>query len=527
MIQLNLDKSKINDKDYILSAINTLFIEKIIEGQTEKYKKCFDYYMGLEPVTTFKEDYDYECKVVNLTKPIVDTATETFIGELPDIITTGKKQEKDKISVLNQKLYNRQFGNHVFETMHYSSKCGTGFLALYNLEGDTFPRFKELSPKFADVVYDCTLAKEPLFAFYIVESNNASEGQPSQSKYIIYAYTDKKIFAFESPLTYLPQATVPTADKQMFIIPYFAWKGIKDGEEYGISEVEHGFGGIPIVEFPNNADYKGDAECVFDLIKLYNEVINNRCKNLYDVVNYILMIKNVRLGDDQETQKVIDMLKKHHVLPVEGDNVDAKFLSNPLNQDQMQTLANNIQDLIRYISRVPDLSSVDFSQNASDPIIKIKTKPLLDLCKEKEKKCTEPYLSVLRMVLNWCSKYSPDFTDFDFDLDIASLVYTHALPSNDNDMITMITNLANSGMANPEVLLQNLTFIPNVHDYIKGMDKWNEKVDIRKKANQNNNSSGLNATNLERQNANPLTKEQMDNKKNFDMGNANTLSDNK
>ena len=98
MIQLNLEKSKINDKDYILNAINTLFIEKIIEGQTLKYKKCFDYYMGLEPATTFKEDYDYQCKVVNLTKPIVDTATETFIGELPDIITTGKKQEKGHLS---------------------------------------------------------------------------------------------------------------------------------------------------------------------------------------------------------------------------------------------------------------------------------------------------------------------------------------------------------------------------------------------------------------------------------------------
>lgn len=521
MIQLDLDKSKINNAEYILDAVNTLFIEKIIEGQTQRYQKCFDYYMGLEPKVTFEETNGYECQVINLTKPIVDIATETFIGDLPDIVTSGKKSEKDKINVLNQKLYNRQFGNHIYETLHYTSKCGTGFIALYNLIGDKFPRFKEINPRFGDVVYDCSLAQEPLFAYYIVESNNASA--PSQSKYIIYVYTDRKIFAFESPMTYLPQATVPQADKNIFVIPYFAWK-TADGKD--VNEVEHGFGDIPIVEFPNNADYKGDAECVFDLIKMYNEVANNRCKNLHDVVNYILFIKNVRLGDDEETKKVVDLLKKHHILPAEGDNVDAKFLTNPLNQDQMETLAKSILDLIRLISRVPDLSSVDFSQNASDPIIKIKTKPLLDLCKEKEKKCTEPYMRVLRMVLTWCKANANDFADFDIDLENVSLEYTHALPSNDGDMANMIAVLANSGMANPENNLQQLSFIKNVHNYIKGMNKWNESVDKRKAA-RNNNNDGTNETNLERQNATPQSRKQQDNMKNYVEGKSDDLSDNK
>jgi SPP1 family phage portal protein len=520
MIQLDLDKSRLDDEQYVLQAVNTLFVRKVIEGQTQRYKTCFDFYMGIEPQTSFKEDYDYRCRVINLTKPIVDTATETFIGELPDIVSSGKKAEKDKISVFNQKLYNRQFSNHIYETLHYSSKCGTGFLALYNLQGDTFPRFREINPKFAEVVYDCSLEQKPLFAFYIVEKNDGDT--ITGSKYIIYVYTDKKIFAFESPLTYVPQSTVPNADKQVFVIPYFAWKKT-NGEE--VSSVEHGFGDIPIVEFPNNADYIGDAECVFDLISLYNEVTNNRCKNLYDVVNYILMIKNVRLGDDEETQKVVEMLKRHHILPVEGENVDAKFLTNPINQDQMQTLANSIKDTIHYICRVPDLSSVDFSQNASDPIIKIKTKPLLDLCKDKEKKCTGAYLRVIKMIMNWCKNNSSDFEEFNFDTDIITLKYTHTLPSNDNDMITMITNLQNSSMANPEVLLQELSFIPNVHEYIKGMKKWNESVDLRKKDLQNNNESGVNETNIERQNSTPLTTGQMRNKQNFNEGNADTQSE--
>ena len=90
----------------------------------------------------------------------------------------------------------------------------------------------------------------------------------------------------------------------------------------------------------------------------------------------------------------------------------------------------------------------------------------------------------------------------------------------------MITNLSNSGMANPEVLLQQLSFVPSVHDYIKGMIKWNEEVDKRKENNKNNNIKA-NETNLQRQNEKPLTKDNMDNKQNFDRGNANTISENK
>lgn len=519
MIQLELDKSRLNDKEYILSVVNTILLNRIIEGNNEKLRKCFDYYEGKEPLTIFKENYDYQSKVINLTKPIVDIATQTFIGELPDITTSGKKGEKDKISVFTQKLYNREFANHIYETCHYSSKCGTGYIALYSKLGDTFPRFREINPKFAESVYDCSLEKEHLLSYYIAEENGANGGL-SETRYVLYVYTKQKIFAFKSTETIARQTTIADADKSGFFAHYLCWT--INGE--GVSEVNHYFGDIPIVEFPNNADYIGDAECVFDLIALYNEVQNNRCKNVYDIVNYILMLKNVRLGDEEETNKAITLLKQHHILPTEGDNVDAKFLTNPLNQDQMQTLANNIKDLIHLISRVPDLSSVDFSQNASDPIIKIKTKPLLDLCSDKEKKCNEPYRRVLKMVLNWCSIYSKDYDTFNFDLDNSRLVYTHSLPSNDNDMITMIATLTNSGMANPEVLLQQLSFVPSVHDYIKGMNKWNEQVDKRKNLKENNNI-GLNETNLERQNKEPMTKDQMDNKANFDKGNAEKLSD--
>lgn len=520
MIQLDISEEKLNDVDFVQQVINKIIITRMIEGVSNKLEKCFNFYEGKAPLIEFKDSNGYQSKVINITKHIVDMATETFIGEMPDIVLKGNKKEKDKVSVLKQKLYNADFPNTFFECCKYSSKSGSGYFALFNEVGDTFPSFRELSPKYAECVYDCTLAMKHIMSYYIVEANDGESPNIGLAKYIIYVYTKERIYAFESPMTYVPQSTKPYATKDMIIKPYFAWKKGEVITNY----VEHNFGDIPLIEVPNNAEYKGDAECVFDLIELYNGVQNNRCKNLYDVVNYILMIKNVRLGDKKEREVVVQMLKENRILPVEGDNVDAKFLTNPLDQVALQKLADDIYAAIQRISRVPDLSGIDFSQNASDPIIKIKTKPLLDLCKEKEKKCTKPLIRILKMIMNWCGMYSKDFGTFNFDIDKATLKYSHTLPSNDTDMVNAISSLQNSKMANPEILLQNLSFVEDVHEYIKGMDKWNDEVDKRKENLQNKNN-GVNETNIQRhEETNPTGKDKQDNKQNFTKGNGGVMN---
>ena len=69
--------------------------------------------------------------------------------------------------------------------------------------------------------------------------------------------------------------------------------------------------------------------------------------------------------------------------------------------------------------------------------------------------------------------------------------------------------------------------IPNVDEYLKGMEKYNEYVDKRKEKQNTKNSNGVNDTNLQRQNANPQGKEQEDNMVNATKGQAQNISDNK
>ena len=246
------------------------------------------------------------------------------------------------------------------------------------------------------------------------------------------------MFAF-----YTTKASIPT--KMAFNV-YPLQLFLIDGVERSFSAY-HGFDDIPIIEFRNNKECLSDCKGVLGLIALYSELQNNRFQNVDDIINYLLVIKNVRLGDDDETEQAMNLIKNNRVLPIEGENSDAKFLSNPLNQKDIQALADNYKNLIHYISHIPDFTSVEFTQNASDPILKAKTKPLLDLCVEKEKWFNKGYMKVLDLILKFVEKNSKElYAKINFDLNNVDLVYTHTLPSNDTDMVHNIVNLANAGV---------------------------------------------------------------------------------
>ena len=530
MINLNIELKDLENEDSLLAIVNNLLWIKMnsVDGNFNKMKDNHDYYKGLAPIINISRDNGkFKPKIFNLAKPITDIATKTFIGDGFDINTSGNKKEKDKVISFQQKLTNRQFDKEIYGVGKNASIYGSGFLSLYNKIGDTFPRFRMLNPQFADVVYDCTLAKEPILAFNVVE-NITTIGYVPTENYIIYVYTKEKMFAFETNNRTPAQAKTPTDAKNLIKPLWCFTRKNNEGKEEKAYGIYHGYSDIPIVEFPNNEDLSGDFECVKQLISAYNDLQNNRFVNVDDVVNFVLLLKNVSVGDEKQKQLLVKMLKENRLLPVEGENVDAKFLTNQLDQNALNNLASDIKQKIDEISRVPNLSGIDFSQNASEPIIKIKTKPLLDLCKEKELYFTEPLLRVLQLTLDFCKDYDrKDFSTYDFDLSLCEIDYSHELPSNDLDMITQISNLANAKLINPDIALSKVSWIKNVSTYIKGMEKYNESVDKRQEKLKNENTNnGINQTNIDRQNAKLVSKDQMDNEHNYANGLKNKINEN-
>ena len=448
----------------------------------------------------------------NLVKPLCDTATSTFLGRVPDITTKGKNKEKDRISKFTLEQKHNEFDEEIYDVALQSSITGSGFLCLYNDIGDNFPKYRSLDPLYTNVVYDCSIAMKRLLAYNIYyELDNGGKG-----RYVCIIYTKDKMYAYYtsqiSPVVKLDFAVYPL---NLFLI---------NGATYSY-ETYHGFKDIPIIEFLNNKLCIADCKPALPQIALYSALQNNRFQNVDDIMNYLLFIKNARLGNEKEAQDAINLIKDHRVLALEGDQVDAKFLSNPLNQSDIQKLADDYKNEIHYITHIPDFTSVEFTQNASDPILKAKTKPLLDLCLDKEKWFNKGYMVMLELTLDFVKRNDKELYDkVKFDINNVDLVYTHTLPSNDIDIVNAIVNLNNAKLLNPEVALQGVSFIPNVNDYLVGVEEWNKKmVDLQSKT-QNNNNSGLNQHNLDLQNKEPQSKDQEDNIKNATIGQGQKLS---
>ena len=524
MIRLNVDEQALETGEGLINVVKQLFWYQIFFkdsfGQDIKLKKFQqDLYECKDNVTLkLSRRGKLEVSGYNLLKPLCDTANTTFLGRVPDISTKKNDKEKDRISNFSLMLKHHDFEEEISDTALESSITGSGFLGVYADIGDEFPSFRSLNPLYTNVVYDCSIAKKRLFAFHIYYDASSSGG--ITGKYVCLIYTKSKIFAF-----YTPQISVPVA-MQFVVYPLNLF--FINGAEY-TWKTEHGFNDIPIVEFQNNKECISDCKSVLPIIALYSKLQNNRFQNVDDIINYLLVVKNIDLGDKNETEQALSLIKDNRVLPLMGQDADAKFLSNPLNQTDIQTLANEYKNLIHYITHIPDFTSTEFTQNASDPILKAKTKPLLDLCLDKEKWFNRGYMQVLSLVLDFVQRNSPKtYEKVKFDLDEIDLIYTHTLPSNDSDMVNMIVNLSNAGLCNPRVLLQGVSAIPNVDDYLKGMYEYNEYVDKRKKENQNNNrNGGVNDTNLERQNQEPQTHNQQRNMTNATLGEGQNISVNK
>lgn len=519
MIRMNISQKALeNGGEELISIVKKIFWYQIFYrdavGKNIKLialqKALYDSDMGSQLLKKTKLDFDH-----NFVKPLCDTATSTFLGRVPDIVSNGTKAERDRITKFSLTQKHNEFEEEIYDVALQASICGSGFLAVYNKEGDSFPRYRSLDPKYANVIYDCSIEMKRLCA-YNIYFEQTSEG----GRYVCIVYTKDKMFAY-----YTGQISIPT--KIAFSVYPLNLFLLDNAEESYVAP--HGFTDIPIIEFINNKLCISDVKPALPEITLYSALQNNRFQNVDDIMNYLLFIKNARLGDEKEAEQAISLIKNNRVIALEGDNVDAKFLSNPLNQTDIQKLADDFKNEIHYITHIPDFTSVDFTQNASDPILKAKTKPLLDLCMEKEKWFNKGYMIVLKITLDFVKENDSVLYDkVKFDLDDIDLVYTHTLPSNDTDMVNNIVNLGNQGLLNPEIALQGLSFIPNVADYLKGVYKYNEYVDNRKKANDNkSNNGGVNQTNLDRQNGKTQDKDQQDNFKNFIQGKSQDISDNK
>lgn len=191
-------------------------------------------------------------------------------------------------------------------------------------EGDEPPfTITALDPRQTFVVYSSDVDKHPMMAVaYAVRENNER---------VFGVYTNSSYYEFS---------------------------------EFGdVNEQPNPIGMIPVIEYPADTPRLGVFEIVVPLLDALDELQSNRMDDVVQYVNSFLAILGGQL--DEETYKKLNEWKTL-CLP---EGTDAKYLSTPMSQSDVQTLKDDLYQSILTICGVPNRNGGSSTSDTGTAVI--------------------------------------------------------------------------------------------------------------------------------------------------------------
>lgn len=115
----------------------------------------------------------------------------------------------------------------------------------------------------------------------------------------------------------------------------------------------HAFGGIPIVEYPNNASRISDIELVEDLLNGINNIQSNRIDGIEQFIQFCMVFTNCEV--DADTMKSISETGAIALKSNNGENkASFDIIEKELSQDQTQIAKEDLWDNALSILAIPN-----------------------------------------------------------------------------------------------------------------------------------------------------------------------------
>ena len=147
----------------------------------------------------------------------------------------------------------------------------------------------------------------------------------------------------------------------------------------------HYFGGVPMVEYWNGEDERGDFEGVLTLIDAYDRLQSDRLNDKAQFVDALLLLTGCTMEDDENGRTPGQQLREDKVLALPDADAGAQWLCKQLNEADTEVLRGALTADIHKLSMVPDLSDERFGGNASGVAMRYKLLGLEQLTRVKER----------------------------------------------------------------------------------------------------------------------------------------------
>lgn len=294
------------------------------------FRYLWNYYKGDQPIR-------YRTKVVrdDVNNPIVENHAWEVVrfkngqtnGEPIQCVST-QKEEKINKGVDRFNDYCKAAGKHAkdISSGEWTSATGTGFKAAQRKSGAEIPfRIVVPTPINTFIIYS-RYTEEPLLAVQELKDENGELYKLCFSETHEYRIKNGKLVE------------------------------IQDSKGNVVKSKPHAFGGIPIVEYPNNQNRVSDIELIMDLL----DAINNMQSNRMDAVEQFVQswVKFVNCDIDEEQFQKMKMMGALVVKSNNGENkADVDIMTQELNQTEAQVAKDDLWDNALSISAIPNKQS--------------------------------------------------------------------------------------------------------------------------------------------------------------------------
>ncbi len=293
----------------------------------------YNYRRGYQPILDRTKDVRPEIcnKIVENRADEISTFKVGYLmGEPIQYVSRGGDDVSEDIQRLNDFMFSESKEASDLELADWFTVCGTAYrLELpnpkYGIDEEAESPFNlyVLDPRYTFVVYSNRIERKPMLGCSYVMLEDGSE--------LSCVYTDTTYYE------------------------------VKNGKI--VTEIPHGLGDIPIIEYPANTARLGAFEIVLPMLDAMNRVASNRLDGIEQFIQALMMFKGVDIeADDFKSLKDLGAIK----VPPDGD---IKYLVQELNQMETQTLVDYMYQTVLTICGMPNRNGGTSTSDTGSAVI--------------------------------------------------------------------------------------------------------------------------------------------------------------
>ena len=357
-------------------------------------------------------NHAYARYIVTIASAYLAGTAVSYLGEVPGI------------EVIRRAFSACNAAGADLELARQCSLYGKGVEIIY-ADDKARPCTAALDPRSAFVVYSDDAQARPLFGVHfhpVLDEGGAPRGYEAQ----VYTAQEKLTFRsgnFSSLLRGAP-----------------------------VSRIPHYFGYVPLIEYWNNEEERGDVESVLSLIEAYDVLQSCRINDQEQLADALLIVYGARLETDEKGRTPAQQLRQDKLLYLPDREAGAQYLVKQSGAGAEEVRKALEKDIHKF-SMIPDLSDEQFSGNVSGVAMKYKLLGLEQLTRGKERWFREGLKERLRCFAHFLSVKGHRIGD----VESIRLVFARSLPENALETAQMVKTL--EGIVPDSMLLSQLPFM--------------------------------------------------------------------